>query len=85
MNRGLRGMLLLACALAMGIAAECQVQTEVAGDWHGSLHTAGGELHLVLHITRGQDGSLGATLDSVDQNANGIPVTKITLKGSELK
>ena len=85
MNRGLRGMLLLACALAMGIAAECQVQTKVAGDWHGSLHTAGGELHLVLHITRGQDGSLGATLDSVDQNANGIPVTKITLKGSELE
>ncbi|MGB2626231.1 MAG: alpha/beta fold hydrolase [Candidatus Acidiferrum sp.] len=78
-------MLLLAYALAMGIAADCQVQTNVAGDWYGSLQTAGGELHLVLHITGGQDGVLGATLDSVDQNANGIPVTKITLKGSELE
>jgi len=56
----------------------------IVGDWQGTLKTGGAELRLVLHITEGGDGSLKATLDSVDQAANGIPVTSITLKDSKL-
>jgi len=57
----------------------------VAGDWLGTLKPLpGAELRLVLHITEGGDGSLKATLDSVDQAVNGIPVTSITLKDSKL-
>ena len=43
-----------------------------------------GQLRLVLHITKAADGGLTATLDSVDQNANGIPVKSATLKNSKL-
>src|SRR6266568_583465 len=57
---------------------------EVTGDWNGTLKPGGGELRLVLHITKNADGTLKATLDSVDQGANGIPVTAITLKDSKL-
>jgi hypothetical protein len=57
----------------------------IVGDWQGTLKPLpGAELRLVLHITQGGDGSLKATLDSVDQAVNGIPVTSITLKDSKL-
>lgn len=57
---------------------------DITGDWQGVLNTGAGELRLVLHISKAADGSLGATLDSVDQGANGIPVKSVTLKDSKL-
>ena len=56
----------------------------IGGDWRGTLKVGSAELRLVLHITEGSDGSLKATLDSVDQGANGIPVSTISLKDSKL-
>ncbi len=58
---------------------------DIVGDWHGTLSAGGAELRLVLHISKGDSGGLKATLDSVDQGANGIPVTSITLENSNLK
>jgi hypothetical protein len=57
---------------------------DIAGDWKGTLSAGGSELHLVLHIEKAADGSFKATLDSVDQGANGIPVNSISLKDSRL-
>jgi len=57
---------------------------DIAGDWQGTLNTGMGELRLVLHIRKAADGSLTATLDSVDQGANDIPVKSAILKGSKL-
>jgi uncharacterized protein len=57
---------------------------DVSGDWRGTLDTGAGQLRLVLHITKARDGALKATLDSVDQGANGISVSLITLKDSQL-
>src|ERR1700690_3918768 len=57
---------------------------DITGDWQGTLSAGGAELRLVLHITKAADGALNATLDSVDQNSNGIPVSSISLKDSEL-
>lgn len=56
----------------------------VVGDWQGTLDTGAGELRLVLHIAKADDGALTATLDSIDQGANGIPVKSTTLKDSKL-
>ena len=53
---------------------------DITGDWNGALSVNGAELRLVLHITKNPDGTLKSTLDSVDQNATGIPVTSTTLK-----
>jgi hypothetical protein len=57
---------------------------DIAGDWQGTLSANGAELRLALHITKSTDGTLKATLDSVDQGANGIPVSSISLKDSKL-
>jgi len=66
------------------IAATFCCAQDVAGDWQGTLSAGGAELRLVLHLNKSPDGSLKATLDSVDQSANGIPVNTVTLKDSKL-
>ena len=57
---------------------------DITGDWNGTLHVNGAELRLVLHLSKNPDGSWKATLDSVDQGANGIPVSSATLTDSKL-
>jgi uncharacterized protein len=57
---------------------------DITGDWNGKLNANGAQLRLVLHVSKNTDGSLKATLDSVDQGANGIPVSSMTLKTSQL-
>ena len=70
---------------ALVAAAACLAGAQdVVGDWQGTLSANGAELRLVLHIMKGADGALKATLDSVDQGANGIPVSSISLKDSKL-
>jgi uncharacterized protein len=76
---------MLGIVAIVAFAATCRAQAPIVGDWQGTLNTGAGELRLVLHIGKAQDGSLNATLDSVDQAANGIPVTAISLKDSKLK
>ena len=72
-------------AAAQVVAAACFASAQdIAGDWQGTLSANGAELRLVLHITKSDNGALKATLDSVDQNANGIPVSSISLKDSKL-
>src|SRR5579863_8414522 len=71
--------------LILLLAASFAYTQDIAGDWQGTLSAGGTELRLVLHITKSSDGSLKATLDSIDQpGANGIPVNSITLKDSKL-
>ncbi len=66
------------------VAAALANAQDITGDWQGTLSAGGNELRLVLHITKAPDGALKATLDSVDQGANGIPVNTVTLKNSTL-
>jgi len=77
------GSLVLIAVLASMVAPVCQAQTQLAGDWQGTLSAGSVQLRLVLHVTAAKDGSLTATLDSVDQSAYGIPVTTVTLKDSK--
>lgn len=56
-------------------------QLQMAGNWQGVLSIGGAQLHLLLHVKTATDGSLTATLDSVDQGALGIPVSSVTMNG----
>jgi uncharacterized protein len=77
----MKRMLILAVLTAIAGLTHAQ---DIAGDWQGTLSVGSAELRLVLHITKSPDGALKATLDSVDQGANGIPVNSIALKDSKL-
>jgi uncharacterized protein len=91
MNRIARTLALIVLTLA-GLSPLCRAQAQVAGDaqaqvagvWLGTLNAGGAQFHLALHIAASRDGSFTATFDSIDQGANGIPVTAILLKDSRL-
>lgn len=52
------------------------------GNWAGTLQAGEAVLHLVLHIAKAEDGSIKATIDSLDQGVYGIEVTSYTQKNS---
>ncbi|MEL1241855.1 alpha/beta hydrolase family protein [Flavobacterium flavipallidum] len=57
---------------------------EITGQWNGFLKVQGMQLRLVFHVTKTTDG-FTATMDSPDQKANGIPVTKTTFENPKIK
>jgi uncharacterized protein len=61
------------------------IAATVEGNWAGSLEAGDAVLHLVLHVSKAEDGSFKATIDSLDQGVYGIEVTAFTQDGNELK
>lgn len=56
---------------------------EITGDWNGALKVGGMQLRLVFHITK-TDAGYSATMDSPDQGAKGIPMSKVTYENQIL-
>jgi len=56
----------------------------LVGIWFGPLDVGPVKLRLALKVTS-KDGKLAATLDSIDQRANDIPVDAIALEGDRVK
>jgi uncharacterized protein len=60
--------------------------SSLEGIWVGALEVnAGLKLRLAFYITRGPDGALSATLDSIDQGAKGIPVDSVVDEGGKVR
>ncbi|MGH7718313.1 MAG: CocE/NonD family hydrolase [Gemmatimonadaceae bacterium] len=57
---------------------------DLTGSWHGKLVLPQGELRIVFHLSR-KDSGYTATLDSPDQDATGIPVSAVTVKGDTIR
>src|SRR6516225_1976509 len=57
----------------------------VEGTWQGTLKVGAVDLRLAFKIKKKADGSLTATLDSIDQGAKDIPVDEVTWKDPDLK
>jgi uncharacterized protein len=48
---------------------------DITGEWNGALKVQGTQLRIVFHVTK-TDAGYSATMDSPDQGANGIPMSK---------
>jgi dienelactone hydrolase len=69
---------------ALAIFGACVTRAQdIVGDWQGTLHVGGGELRLVVHITKAADGTLTGTMDSIDQNVS-FPISDISFKDKKL-
>lgn len=70
---------------AFGATAERKKATpsDIDGVWQGTLDAGAMKIRIVFHITNMENG-LMATMDSPDQDANGLPVTTVTRNGSAL-
>lgn len=55
------------------------------GEWQGTLDAGGTKLRLLLKLTKSAEGKLTGTLDSLDQDAKGIPISSIEQSGDEVK
>jgi len=75
----------IAMAVLFIAAAGAAWGQDIVGDWQGVLPAGDGALRIVLHVTKADDGSLKAKLDSPDQNIVGMPVDSINLSGNKLK
>ncbi|RXH58891.1 TIGR03435 family protein [Granulicella sibirica] len=57
---------------------------DIADTWQGTLHGER-DLRLVVKITKDDKGGYKAAFSSIDQGPGSMPVTKITLDGSDVK
>ncbi|MGE4494462.1 MAG: alpha/beta hydrolase family protein, partial [Methanosarcina sp.] len=86
-------LIIAACSGCVSKPAESEVNTdnnqdlkEVEGLWLGTLEVQGGmEVRLLFNISSSPDGSVNATMDSLDQGVKGIPVETVTYKDSKLR
>jgi hypothetical protein len=78
----LRALTLAACSLAFAAAAWAE---DAVGKWTGTLTTPGGELPLVITVSKAADGKLSGSLESVAQApGQPFPLDAITSDGSTL-
>src|SRR5215470_6028512 len=61
-----------------------QAASSLEGEWNGTLDAKGTKLRLLLKVSS-KEGKLAATIDSLDQNANGIPVSSVVQNGDQVK
>ncbi|MGO8732778.1 MAG: alpha/beta fold hydrolase [Terriglobia bacterium] len=77
---------LLMIASLFPTVAHAQVSTpNLVGNWQGTLKAGSQELRCVIQIARGDSGGWKATMYSIDQTTNPIPVSSVNLDGSNLK
>jgi hypothetical protein len=79
--------LLTAILVSMGLLTGfgAPAQTDVTGNWKGTLEIGQAKLRLVFKIARSPGGDLTAKLDSLDQGARDIEVDTVTLKDKTLR
>ena len=88
----MKSILKLAVVPLLLLAIPCQAQEAVAptaqhsvtGVWLGTLETGSFKLRLAVKITQTPAGQLAATLDSIDQAANDLPIDTITFEDGTL-
>lgn len=71
-------------SLVFVFMSSCMYAQDLTGEWSGSLQIQGTTLKAILHVSM-VDGKYTATLDSPEQNANGIKVTTTTYEQPVVK
>jgi len=57
----------------------------IEGTWQGAIETGNMRMRIQLHISHDQAGGLIASVDSLDQSIQGIPASRVSEKGSDIK
>jgi hypothetical protein len=79
--------LFLAVALLLYLTTNLSAQApaDLPGNWLGTLSVEQTKLRLLFKISKNPEGSFAASLDSLDQGANDIPVDDVTFKDNTLR
>ncbi|MBN2182159.1 MAG: alpha/beta fold hydrolase [Sedimentisphaerales bacterium] len=85
MRTTLRKIIFAALILITLLAVPCYCQQKnIEGILVGTLDVSVAKLRVVFKISKNEDGSLNATMDSPDQGAEGIPVSKVSFENPKL-
>ena len=76
---------LKALSLIQDAAKSTSSSKQLEGNWNGTLEVGGQKLRLLLKVRQGDGGKLSATIDSLDQGADDIPVSSIEQSGDQVK
>ena len=80
MTKLMRGLAFAALSGGMLLAQD------LTGTWQGTLSLPGGrELRTVIKVEKADGAALRATMYSIDQGGQGIPVNPVTLQGTTVK
>ena len=82
MHYSIAGKLATGLIAALAFSPVCMAQSQLAGDWQGTLSAGGNQFRIAWHVTAAKDGTLTATIDNLDQGIYGVPMKSMTLKGS---
>ncbi len=67
------------------LAASKLAAQKITGTWNGTLVAGAASLRLRANFTKAATGAATGTLDSLDQGANGIPLSTITIKEGKVR
>ena len=65
--------------------AKAEATPSAVGDWSGTLNAGGTQLRLVFHFTPKSGGGLAGTLDSLDQDTNGLFFSLVRQTGAKVR
>ncbi|MCI0457404.1 MAG: alpha/beta fold hydrolase [Gemmataceae bacterium] len=68
-----------------GARSEEVPHKRLGGYWLGKLDAGAIQLRVGVKFTRKKDGTLGGTMDSIDQGVKGLPLDTVTLKEREVR
>jgi len=84
MRRNILAATLIFSVAAASPGSAAQKAPSIEGTWLGTLQVPATKLRVVFNITAKPDGSLLATLDSPDQGATGIAVSRVGLEKNQV-
>jgi hypothetical protein len=64
--------------------AQTPADTSIVGMWQGTLEIGRMKLRIVFHVVKTDSGKFVSTVDSPDQGAKGIPVSRTTVSGDSI-
>lgn len=70
--------------IAFAISPFCAAQSQLAGDWQGTLEANGTTFHVAWHVVVAKDGTVTSTFDNNDEGILGIKVKSTTVKGTDI-
>nr|AIF04117.1 hydrolase, alpha/beta fold family [uncultured marine group II/III euryarchaeote KM3_170_G02] len=81
----LRRLVLTVALLLSSLPQLVAAEAELVGSWHGELNLVVQKLRIGMKFNLNRDGTFRGVLDSIDQNAFGIPLTTIERAGKQLR
>jgi len=70
--------------VVLALSPLCHAQSQLVGEWLGTVKAGDTQLHVAWHVAAAKDGSITSTIDNLDQRIYGLPVSSMTVKDNAL-